>query len=103
LSHIREDFAGGEALIFCRNLGVKISKNIRQHLFFIGGFLLLQFTRAKAVDGAKLRARCAKDHYVGDELMKRCAQIIDSGFDAASEHLVELGQSTVTRVDNSLW
>ena len=58
----------------------------------------LDITRAIALDGEKLRAKCDEDHQLGYELMKRFAQIIDSRFDAVSEHLVEVGQHHTARV-----
>ena len=57
----------------------------------------LDITRAIALDGEKLRARCDEDHHLGYELMKHFAQIIDRRFDAVSEHLVEVGQHRGTR------
>ena len=59
---------------------------------------VLDITRAIALDGEKLRARCEEDHHLGYELMKHFAQIIDSRFDAVSEHLVEVGQHRATRI-----
>jgi CRP-like cAMP-binding protein len=52
--------------------------------------IALEITRAIAVDGAKLRARCDEDHDLGYGLMKQFAKIIDIRFDAVSERLVEV-------------
>jgi CRP-like cAMP-binding protein len=52
----------------------------------------LEVTRAISLDGEMLRVRCDKDHDLGYDLMKRFAEIIDSRFDAISDHLVEVGQ-----------
>jgi len=52
----------------------------------------IDVTRAISMDGALLRAECEEDHNLGYDLMKRFAQIIDSRFDALSDHLVEVGR-----------